>query len=281
MARHGLGKGLEALIPAESDSGSASVIEVDPRELLPGPYQPRKSFSEEKIDELAASMREHGVIQPLIVRRKGTRYELIAGERRLRAALKADLKKVPIIVKEMDDREAMEASLVENVQREDLNPVDEAEAYQRLISEFGLTQEEVAARVGKSRAEVANTVRLVKLEPEVKELLAQGKISAGHGRALVGLPAKEQIRMARMIVTKGLSVRKVEEMLARKKPAGKGADKAGVVRVSEAERVLSDCLGSPVVVRKGPRKGSIVITFFGDEDLQRLLETIEKIGSLQ
>lgn len=274
MAKHGLGRGLDALIPQDAGSLETSVLEVDPRQLAPSPYQPRKSFSEEKIQELAASIKEHGVIQPLVVRRKGDGYQLIAGERRLKAALKAGLQKVPIVVKAMDDREAMEAALVENVQREDLNPLDEAEAYQRLMDEFGLTQEQVAQRVGKSRAEVANTVRLTRLEPEVKGFLAEGKLTGGHGRALVTLPRAEQLKVARTIVAKGLSVRRVEEILAAKVDDKRRAKAGAGVRIGQAERILSKVLGSPVVVKMGKDRGTISITFFGQEDLERLVEAI-------
>lgn len=277
MAKRGLGRGIEALIPGVGDFRGEEVLELDPREIRGNPYQPRQVFDESKIEEMAASMREHGVIQPLIVRRVGEAYQLVAGERRLRAAILAGLNKVPVVVRDMDERQAMEISLVENLQREDLGPLEEAEAFERLMTEFGLTQEEVAKRVGKSRAEVANTLRILKLEPEVKALLAEGKLSGGHGRALVGLAREEQLRLARAIVSKGMSVRKVEEVISERTRRAKAAGRdSRAVRLREAEEVLSAALGSPVSVTMRGSRGSIQITFFGEEDLERLVDAIQK-----
>lgn len=278
MAKRGLGKGIDALIPGAAIGDNEEIIEVLPQEIEANPYQPRQIFDDEKIQDLAASMKEHGVIQPLIVRRLGSRYQLVAGERRLRAAMMAGLEKVPVVVRDMTDREAMEISLVENLQREDLGPIEEAEAYQRLSDEFGLTQEQIAKRVGKSRPDVTNTLRLLKLEDEVKELINQGKISGSHGRALVGLEREEQLRLARRIVTKGLSVRSVEEAVSAK---GRKRDKKAqsAIRLKEAEEVLSSLLGSPVVVKKQGEKGSITISFYGMEDLERVVELIQ--GNLE
>lgn len=278
MAKRGLGKGIDALIPGAAIGDNEEIIEVLPQEIEANPYQPRQIFDDEKIQDLAASMKEHGVIQPLIVRRLGSRYQLVAGERRLRAAMMAGLEKVPVVVRDMTDREAMEISLVENLQREDLGPIEEAEAYQRLSDEFGLTQEQIAKRVGKSRPDVTNTLRLLKLEDEVKELINQGKISGSHGRALVGLEREEQLRFARRIVTKGLSVRSVEEAVSAK---GRKRDKKAqsAIRLKEAEEVLSSLLGSPVVVKRQGEKGSITISFYGMEDLERVVELIQ--GNLE
>ena len=278
MAKRGLGKGIDALIPGAAIGDNEEIIEVLPQEIEANPYQPRQIFDDEKIQDLAASMKEHGVIQPLIVRRLGSRYQLVAGERRLRAAMMAGLEKVPVVVRDMTDREAMEISLVENLQREDLGPIEEAEAYQRLSDEFGLTQEQIAKRVGKSRPDVTNTLRLLKLEDEVKELINQGKISGSHGRALVGLEREEQLRLARRIVTKGLSVRSVEEAVsAKERKRDKKVQSA--IRLKEAEEVLSSLLGSPVVVKKQGEKGSITISFYGMEDLERVVELIQ--GNLE
>ena len=278
MAKRGLGKGIDALIPGAAIGDNEEIIEVLPQEIEANPYQPRQIFDDEKIQDLAASMKEHGVIQPLLVRRLGSRYQLVAGERRLRAAMMAGLEKVPVVVRDMTDREAMEISLVENLQREDLGPIEEAEAYQRLSDEFGLTQEQIAKRVGKSRLDVTNTLRLLKLEDEVKELINQGKISGSHGRAQIGLEREEQLRLAKRIVTKGLSVRSVEEAVSAK---GRKGDKKvqSAIRLKEAEEVLSSLLGSPVVVKKQGEKGSITISFYGMEDLERVVELIQ--GNLE
>lgn len=275
MARRGLGKGIDALIPAVLDEGSEEILEIDPEDIRPNPYQPRQIFDDEKIRELAASMVEHGVIQPLIVRREGGGYQLVAGERRLRAALEAGLDKIPVVVRSMSDREAMEISLVENLQREDLGALEEAEAYKRLSQEFGLTQEDISQRVGKSRSEVANTLRLLRLEPEVKKLINEGKITGGHGRALVGIPRERQIRLAETIVDKGLSVRSIEEVVS-SSPVKKTKKRTtpSTTRVREAEELLTAALGSPVMVKRQGSKGTIAISFFGPEDLERLVEAI-------
>jgi ParB family chromosome partitioning protein len=263
------------LIPAVLEDQGEEILQVDPKDIRANPYQPRQVFDDAAIEELAASMVEHGIIQPLIVRRYDAGYQLVAGERRLRAAMRAGLDKVPVVVKSLSDREAMELSLVENLQREDLGPLEEAEAYRRLSEEFGLTQEQIAQRVGKSRSDIANTLRLLRLEPEVKQLINEGKMSGGHGRALVGLPREQQLSIARSIVERGLSVRSTEETVAskvaNKKPRQK---KSQAMRIREAEELLAAALGSPVVVKRQGTKGTISISFFGPEDLERLIEVI-------
>lgn len=280
MARRGLGRGIDSLIPVGPGEDSEQILHVNPKDIRPNPYQPRQIFDDAAIEELAASMVEHGVIQPLIVRRDGASYQLVAGERRLRAALKAGLDQIPVVVKSLSDREAMEVSLVENLQREDLGPIEEAEAYKRLSEEFGLTQEQIAQRVGKSRSDVANTLRLLRLEPEVKQLINEGKISGGHGRALVGLPRDQQIAVAKSIVEKGLSVRGTEEAVATKtakrKPRQRQPQSS---RIREAEEILAAALGSPVVVKRQGTRGTISISFFGPEDLERLIEAISGSNS--
>lgn len=275
MARRGLGRGIDSLIPAVLPEEGEEILHVSPGDIRPNPYQPRQILDEAAIEELAASMKEHGVIQPLIVRRDGPGYQLVAGERRLRAAIKAGLDKIPVVVKSLSDREAMELSLVENLQREDLGPIEEAEAYKRLSEEFGLTQEQIAQRVGKSRSDVANTMRLLRLEPEIKQLINEGKISGGHGRALVGLPREQQLVVAKAIVDKGLSVRETEEAVASKAAKRKPRQKqTSSSRIKEAEEILSAALGSPVVVKRQGTKGTISISFFGREDLERLIDII-------
>ncbi|MGI6633308.1 MAG: ParB/RepB/Spo0J family partition protein [Bacillota bacterium] len=277
MAKKGLGRGIEALIPVSAESQDTPIVELDPTEIKPDPLQPRQIFDDQKIRELADSLKEHGVIQPLIVRRVGQTYRLVAGERRLRAALEAGIERVPVVVRTMDDREAMEVSLVENLQREELGPLEQAAAFQRLMDEFNMTQEEVAARVGKSRPEVANTVRLLKLEPEVKKLITEGKLTGGHGRALVGLNRERQIKSAKTVIAKGLSVRKTEELVAGQ--ARQQAKKTGLLppsRRRDAEEILAQALGTPVQVKvQGPR-GSITISFFGEEDLERIVDVIQR-----
>lgn len=277
MAKRGLGRGIEALIPPDETTPGSPIVELELEEIEPDPLQPRQVFDESKIEELASSLKEHGVIQPLIVRRKGDRYRLVAGERRLRAAARAGIEKIPAVVRNMDDREAVEVSLVENLQREELGPLEQASAFQRLAEEFRLTQEEIATRVGKSRPEVANTIRLLKLEPEVKDLVVQGKITGGHGRALLSLDRERQIKLARIAALRGLSVRRTEEMVAAATKARRPKDSLNrPVRRREAEEILSEALGSPVQVKVQGSRGSISIAFFGEEDLERLVEVIQR-----
>lgn len=273
--KRGLGRGIDALIPQTEAKEGEEVVEIDTASIAANPFQPRREFDEAKIEELAQSLKEHGVLQPLIVRRTLDGYQLVAGERRLRAAVKAGMRKVPAVVRELTDRQAMEISLVENLQREDLGPLEEAAAYERLINEFGLTQDDVARRVGKSRSEVANTLRLLRLEPEVQELLRRGSLSGGHGKILVTLSRDEQIKVAREAASKGLSVRALEERLSkgakgkrRVRDLGRGALE------KEAEDILEKYLGSPVKVRLSGERGSITITVFGEEDLGRVVERI-------
>jgi len=277
VAKRGLGRGIEALIPVDEVSPGSPIIELDPSSIEADPHQPRQRFDDSKIDELASSLREHGVIQPLIVRKIGASYRLVAGERRLRAAVKAGIKKVPAVIREMSDREAVEVSLVENLQREELGPLEQAGAFQRLADDFGLTQEEIASRVGKSRPEVTNTLRLLKLEPEVKRLLNEGKLTGGHGRALVALDREKQVRLAKMAVSRGLSVRKTEELVSSESKKAQPKDNLSrLVRRRDAEELLSAVLGSPVQVKvQGPR-GTITVAFFGEEDLERLVEIVQR-----
>ncbi len=279
MTRKSLGRGIEALIPVMKEESGGEVLRVNPTAIAADPNQPRQTFDEAKIDELAASLKEHGVIQPLIVRRIGDGYRLVAGERRLRAAVQAGLQEVPVVLREMDDREAMEVSLVENLQREDLGPIEQAVAFRRLVDEFGLTQEEVAKRVGKSRPDVANTLRLLNLEPEVRDFVSDGRISGGHGRALLGLGREAQIKMARTIVTRGLSVRKTEEAVASEgRRAAIRKQRSVGTRRKDAEEILTAALGSPVQVKCLGAKGTIEISFYGEEDLERLVETIQRVS---
>lgn len=277
MAKKGLGRGIEALIPGDDNPEGSPIVELEISAIEADPLQPRQVFDDSKIDELASSLREHGVIQPLIVRKFGSTYRLVAGERRLRAAVKAGIEKVPAVVREMDDREAVEVSLVENLQREELGPLEQAGAFQRLADDFGLTQEEIAERVGKSRPEVTNTLRLLKLEPEVKRLLNEGKLSGGHGRALVILDREKQVRLAKLAVSRSLSVRKTEELVSSEAKKAQPKDNLSrLIRRKDAEELLSSALGSPVQVKvQGPR-GTITVAFFGEEDLERLVEIVQK-----
>lgn len=276
MARRGLGRGLEALIP-QAEEGGDQILSIEIERIDPNPWQPRRRHDEAGLEELAASIREHGVVQPIIVcRGEEGRYRLVAGERRWRACKMLGLGTIPAIVKELSDREITEVALVENIQREDLNPLEEATAYRILLEEFGLTQEEVARRVGKTRAQISNTVRLLHLPERVRELIGEGLLSAGHGRALLGLEdAAEQVSLAEEIVRRGLSVREAEE-LVRRRSGGRSAARPREGKQSEeweeVARQLAERLGTRVRIRAKDGRGRIEIEFYGWEDLERLLE---------
>lgn len=274
--RKSLGKGFGALIPRAPEPKSADHT-VPLAEIVTNPWQPRTNFDEEKIREMAESIREHGIIEPLVVRPRDGGYELIAGERRLRAARLSGLQSVPVAVREMSDREVLEATLIENLQREDLSALEEAGAYVRLMEEFGETQEEVARRVGKSRPAVANTIRLLQLPEPIREEMRTGRLSAGHARALLALESPvEQAALARDAIRLGLSVRQLEARIrlrlqprARKPPSED-------VHVADVEKQLMRSLGTRVRLhRRGPR-GRIVIEFYSPAELERLLERLRK-----
>lgn len=273
MLKRGLGRGIDSLIPPVEPEPGEAAVEISVSEIDPNPYQPRREFKNEALEELAASIREHGILQPLIVRKVGGRFQLVAGERRLRAAQIAGLSRVPVVLRDMDERQVMIVSLVENLQREDLHPLEEAEAFRRLIEEFGLTQEQAAQQVGKSRSEVANTLRLLRLSGTARKLLEEGRISAGHARALVNLEPERQEEIASLAAAKNLSVREVER-LARSTKHEPGLKRTATARLQEAEEALARALGSPVVVKTMGKKGTITISFFGEEDLDRLMELL-------
>ena len=284
----GLGKGLGALLGAdmmETESSGSLYLPISQVESCSG--QPRKHFDEESLQELADSITEHGIIQPLTVRKLASGYyQIIAGERRWRAARLAGLQEVPVIVIEADDRKAAELAMIENLQREDLNPMEEAEGYQRLMKEYGLTQEEAAARVGKSRPAVANALRLLLLPEEVRSLVEDGTISAGHARAILSLPAARlQKAAAQKIVALRLSVRQAEAMCKRmlqeeEKPEPKPAPLT-VDYVAECEKSLTRRLDRKVRIVNGKRKGRFELEFYGQEDLQRLYDALLALGKTE
>jgi ParB family chromosome partitioning protein len=278
-SRTGLGRGLGALIP----SVAPSVEAVDVDLIVPNPHQPRASLGEESLRELAASVREHGMLQPLLVSRmaggEGTlTYQLIAGERRLEAARMAGLERVPVVVKEATSGELLELALVENLQRADLGPLEEAGAYRRLQEDFGLTQEQIAGRVGRSRTAVANSLRLLGLSAEMRASLAAGEISEGHGRALLGLDDEGERRLAwRAVVERGLSVRQTEELVRSwpgRAAGGRRAAPSRSAELTELEERLRGALGTRVSLTRGRRGGRIVIHFYSDEELEGLIERL-------
>lgn len=273
----GLGRGLGALIP-QREAPAAGVAEVPVDRVAPNPRQPRRHFDETALAELAASIREHGVLQPILVTETLDGYQLVAGERRLRASRLAGLERIPALVRQLADRDRLEVAIVENVQRADLDPIDEAVALRQLMTDFGLTQEEVATRVGKARATVANTLRLLDLHPAVQVEIAAGRLSEGHGRALGGLAPEAQPAALRAIAGQGLSVRQAEELVRRlREPRAARPASAAPRTDAELERVeeeLRSSLGTKVRLERSRRGGRIVIEFYGDEELGRLYDRL-------
>ena len=284
--RKALGRGLDALIPgagraaptlptaAQAETEQGVAIEL----ISPNPRQPRVDFDESALGELAASIRAKGVIQPLLVRpRDGGGYELVAGERRLRAAERAGLRRVPVVVREASDAESLELALIENVQRNDLSPLEEAAAYQRLLDEFGHTQEDVAERVGKSRPAVANTLRLLRLPAQIKHEIARGRLTAGHARVLLSLEnPDQQLRAARQIVARQMSVRDAERLMAARRSPGRPA--ARDPHRQALERELAAALGTRVRIRPRGRGGRIEIEYYSNEELQGLSDRLRGIA---
>lgn len=284
----GLGRGLEALIvdteisATEPESGSPKdgISYIDINEIKPNRNQPRKLFDADRLQELADSIQEHGVIQPLIVRTVDNGYELVAGERRWRAARLAGLKVVPCLLRQLTEEENALIAIIENMQREDLNPIEEAEGLNRMIDSFGLTQDLVSKSVGKSRPYITNSLRLLKLPLEIKELLSKGDLTPGHGRALLAMSdVKVQLAVAQKIVEEGLSVRTVEAMVDKKqgtkKPAHKHAERDA--NMLQLERELKDILGTKVKINMAGKKGRIEIEYYSREELERLIELLKTL----
>ncbi|MCQ5029555.1 ParB/RepB/Spo0J family partition protein [Flavonifractor sp. DFI.6.63] len=286
-SERGLGKGLGALLgDAALQTQEAGSLSLPISQVEPGLKQPRKRFDDEALADLADSIRQHGVIQPLTVRRLSSGYyQIIAGERRWRAAKLAGLSEVPAVIIEADDRKVMELGLIENLQREDLNPMEEAGGYRVLMEEYGLTQEEVAQQVGKSRPAVANALRLLSLPPSLHPLLEDGQLSAGHARAILSVPSPQlQEKLADKVVAEGLSVRQTEALAKRlaageatPPPRPEGPDLS--IYLKEAERTLGARFGRKVSIVSGKRKGRIELEYYGPDDLTALLDLLEKAPS--
>ena len=281
--RAGLGRGLDALLPAHearADSAGSSLNQVPLNAIAPNPRQPRQSFDDDAIGDLAESIRELGILQPLLVRDLGNgSYELVAGERRLRASKLAGLERVPVMTVDTDDRGSLERALVENLHREDLNPIEEAEGYRQLLDEASLTQEELGRRLGRSRVTITNALRLLSLPPAIQKLLVEGRLSAAHGRALLGLQDNPfQLRLAQRVGAEGVSVRETEDLVRRYQamtPSNKDRRSQSRPPVAvEAQRQLSEYLQTRVRVDVGKRKGRIVLDFVSTEELERLLRII-------
>ena len=282
MNRKALGKGIEALIPdfdeglsqGEDSNGSLSLL-ID--EVFPNRLQPRKKFDDEKFNELERSIREHGVLQPVIVQKSVNGYELIVGERRWRASKKAGLKKIPAVIREVTDLESLELALIENLNRQDLNPIEEADGYERLAKDFGLTQENIAKRMGKSRESVANIMRLLKLPRQIQEDMISGRLTMGHGRALLGLKSAQEILFLRKkIVDQSLNVRETEvqvNLLKYKSEAPKKNEKAYKdIFISNLQVELERKLGTKVEIATNQKGGKVVIKYYSNDDLERIIK---------
>ncbi len=280
MANRRLGKGINAFFPSQNEDEMVKEIPIN--ELRPNPYQPRKNFSPEAIEELSESIKTFGVLQPLIVRQSIKGYEIVVGERRYRASLNAGLKTVPAVVKDLTERKMMEIALIENLQRENLNPIEEALAYQKLMKETDVTQEELSKRLGKSRPHLANFLRLLQLPAEVQEYISEGKLSMGHGRAILGLKKKEGRKsLAERVLKEKLNVRQLENLITQLNQnvsrETKKVDKPDPY-LKEKENNLRERFGTSVSIKRSKKKGKIEIEFFSEEDLDRILEVLEKEG---
>lgn len=274
-----LGRGLEALIPSQEETaGGGSFRQIPVNMIIPNPAQPRRNFDDVSLQELAESFKTQGVLQPIIVKKKDNGYILIAGERRFRAARLAGLEKIPaLLMDETNETDMLQMALVENIQREDLNPLEEAEAFRRLMDESRLTQQELAMRVGKSRTAIANIVRLLNLPEKVKELIRAGKLTEGHARAILALDDElSQVKLAERIVADNLTVRMAEESIKvlRKR---KSLPKKRLPAIVELENQLKQILGTAVKITPGFKRGKIEVEFYGEEDLERLLDLFKKI----
>ncbi len=278
-----LGRGLDALIPSLNVSEEDKVVEIPVKELRANPYQPRKTFDENSIRELSESIQEHGVIQPIIVRNVLRGYEIIAGERRWRASQACGKDTIPAVVRKFTDQQVMEIALIENLQREDLNAIEIAVAYQALIDQFSLTQEELSAKVGKSRSHIANFLRLLQLPAEIKEHVSRGTMSMGHARAIAGVRDDlQKVKLTRIVVEEGWSVRELEEAIQQldhkpqttKKPRVKNRDPY----INQVEDNLQEVFQTTVKIKHGKDKGKIELLYYSKDDLERLLELLQRTG---
>lgn len=275
----GLGKGINALFPGESINQMETVEKISLKEIKVNPFQPRKIFDEAALNELAESIKEHGVLQPIIVRRKGKSFEIVVGERRFRGSKIAGMTEIPVVIRELTDQQMMEIAILENLQREDLTPIEEAEAYQNLMESLNLTQEQLAFRLGKSRPHIANHIRLLSLPEVVRGHISSGNLSMGHGRALLGIKRKKLIpSISDKVMKENLNVRQLESLVqkmnddvSRETSPGEKKD----IFIEEKESQLREYFGTTVTIKKSKNKGKIEIEFFSEDDLERILELLE------
>lgn len=278
MERRALGKGISALIPEKETNRKDEIIYVQTDQIRPNPFQPREDFDTQSIEELAQSIKEKGVIQPLLVRRKGDSYELIAGERRLRAVNSLGLKEIPILVKDVEDKDSLELALIENIQRQGLNAIEEAHAYQHLMDKFNVTQDKISEVLGKARVSITNTLRLLKLPHEIQAEIKKGRITFGHGRALLEVEDENhQRKLAQEIISKGLSVRELENIIKTQRPRGikrKIGQGQREPYLTVLEEQLQHTLGTKVRISKRKKRGHIAIEFYSPEELEGIVNKI-------
>jgi ParB family chromosome partitioning protein len=285
MEKRALGRGIGALIPEREALSKNEIIYALTSSIQPNPFQPREEFSQQGIEELAQSIREKGVIQPLLVRRRGDNYELIAGERRLRACKSLGLNEIPVIIKDVDDKDSLEYALIENIQREKLNPIEEAHAYQHLMEKFHVTQAKMSEVLGKSDAMIGNTIRLLRLPHEIQEELKKGRIAFAHGRALLEVSdANWQRKLAQEVIARDLSVRELENIIRSRRPTVQikrrmmAAHAHKDARLTAMEETLQQFLGTKVRISRKKKRGEISVEFYSEDDLQRIIKTIKGEG---
>jgi len=281
MVKRGLGKGLEALIPKIEPKDRDFINEIEVKKIFPNLFQPRKNFDSEKLEDLKESIKKHGIIQPIVVRKAGDGYELVVGERRLRAVKELKIKKIPVVIKNFNNEKSLEIALVENIQREDLNLIDQANGFKRLMDEFNLTQQELAEVTAKSRTLVSNTIRLLKLNEKIQKDISEGRISFGHAKLLLGIEDEElQGLICGKIINHNLSVRETENLIKNitKKPRKKfKVNNLTIENFPEAEEQLRNILGTKIKIIYNGKKGQIAIDFYSKEDLIRIIELLKKI----
>ena len=281
VKKRGLGKGLSALISDElindnDEKSKDSIINIDISLIIPNKEQPRQNFEQEALEDLANSIKIYGLLQPILLRKVGKKYEIVAGERRWRACKMAGLKEVPALIRELSQQESAKIALIENIQREDLNPIEEAMAYKKLMEDYKLTQVEVSSQVGKSRSYIANSIRLLNLGENITKFVAQGKLTTGHGKALLGIKDKnEQLKTAEKIITEKLNVRQTEEITNSKKISVNNVEEnLRDTHIISLEEELMRSLGTKVNLVPGVKKGKIEIEYYGDEDLDRIIDVL-------
>ena len=275
-----LGKGIGALIPEKKEEEAGNIANIKIGAISPNRFQPRKQFNPERHKELVASIKEKGIVQPILIRptKDGKGFEIIAGERRLRATKELGLEEIPAIIKKVSDEEALELSLIENIQREELNPIEEASAYKELIDKFNLAQEDIARAVGKDRSTISNTLRLLKLPKKIQDYVSRGTLSMGHARAILGIEnEKQQIKIADEVAKKGLSVRETEGLVNRSRERkGVRQEKAKDPCIRELEEELQRILGTKVTITQGKKRGKIQLEFYTPSDFERLIKILKK-----